>query len=115
MQYVFSSIVFCGFCESVYIRRNLNSGTQYEKRVWSCGNAVKKGKKECPDCISRIEERELEQAFVEAFSLMCSDNKELITEFIQNLEASLNKNSYTKELTKVAIYFPKNNNPPNHN
>ena len=101
-QYAFSSMVFCAFCESVYSRRNLHSKTEYEKRVWSCANAVKKGKKECPDSISRIEERELEQAFVEAFRLMCSDNKEIITEFLQRVETSLNESNYTKELAKVS-------------
>ena len=100
-QYPFSSMIYCGFCESVYSRRNLYSGTDYEKRVWSCADAVKKGKKTCPDSISKIDEKDLEQAFVEAFRLMCSDNKDIITEFLQRVETSLNKNSYTKELAKV--------------
>ena len=100
-QYAFSSMVFCAFCESVYSRRNLYSGTDYEKRVWSCANAVKKGRKECPDSISKIDERELEQAFIEAFRLMCSGNKEIITEFLQRVETSLNESSYAKELAKV--------------
>jgi hypothetical protein len=43
----------------------------------------------------------LEQVFVEAFRLMCSDNKDIITEFLQRVETSLNENSYTKELAKV--------------
>jgi len=100
-QYPFSSMIYCGFCGSVYSRRNLYSGTDYEKRVWSCADSVKRGKKVCPDSISRIEEKELEQAFVEAFRLMCSDNKDIITEFLQRVETSLNENSYTKELAKV--------------
>jgi len=100
-QYPFSSIIYCAFCESVYSRRNLYSGTEYEKRVWSCANAIKRGKKVCPDSISRIDEKELEQTFVEAFRLMCSDNKEIITEFLQYVELSLNENNYTKELAKV--------------
>ena len=100
-QYAFSSMLYCGFCGSVYSRRNLYSGTDYEKRVWSCADAVKKGKKSCPDSISKIDEGELEQAFVEAFRLMCSDNKDIITEFLQRIETSLNESSYTKELAKV--------------
>jgi len=100
-QYAFSSMIYCAFCESVYSRRNLYSGTDYEKRVWSCADAVKKGKKVCPYSISKIDESELEQAFVEAFRLMCSDNKDIITEFLQRVESSLNENSYTKELAKV--------------
>jgi len=100
-QYAFSSMIYCAFCESVYSRRNLYSGTEYEKRVWSCADAVKKGKKVCPDSISKIDEKELEQAFVHAFRLMCSDNKDIITEFLQRVESSLNESSYTKELTKV--------------
>ncbi|MDR2571938.1 MAG: recombinase family protein [Oscillospiraceae bacterium] len=100
-QYPFSSMIYCAFCESVYSRRNLYSGTDYEKRVWSCADAVKRGRKVCPDSISKIDEKELEQAFVEAFRLMCSDNKDIITEFLQRVESSLNENSYTKELAKV--------------
>ena len=100
-QYPFSSMIFCAFCESVYSRRNLYSGTDYEKRVWSCANAVKNGKKECPDSISKIDEKELERAFVEAFRLMCSDNKDIITEFLHRVETSLNENSYAKELAKI--------------
>jgi len=100
-QYAFSSMIYCGFCDSVYSRRNLYSGTDYEKRVWSCADAVKKGKKVCPDSISKIDESELEKAFVEAFRLMCSDNKDIIKEFLQRIETSLNEHSYTKELAKV--------------
>ena len=97
-HYPFSSMIYCAFCESVYSRRTLYSGTDYKKRGWSCANAVKNGKKECPDSISKVDERELEQAFVEAFRLMCSDSKDIITEFLQRVETSLNENSYTKEL-----------------
>jgi len=100
-QYPFSSMIYCGFCGSVYSRRNLHSGTDYEKRVWSCADSVKKGRKVCPDSISRIEEKDLEQAFAHAFSLMCSDSEDIITEFLQRIETSLNENSYTKELAKV--------------
>jgi DNA invertase Pin-like site-specific DNA recombinase len=100
-QYPFSSMIYCGFCGSVYSRRNLYSGTDYEKRVWSCADSVKRGKKVCPDSISRIDEVDLEQVFVEAFRLMCSDNKDIITEFLHRVETSLNENSYTKELAKV--------------
>jgi len=100
-QYAFSSMIYCAFCGSVYSRRNLYSGKEYEKRVWSCADAVKRGKKICPDSMSKIDEKELEQAFVHAFRLMCSDNKSIISEFLQRVETSLNEHSYTRELAKV--------------
>ena len=99
-QYPFSSKIYCAFCGSVFSRRNWYAGTEREKRVWACAVSVKEGKKECPDSTSIIEQ-ELEQAFVEAFRLMCSDNKDIISEFIQRVESTLNENSYTKELVKA--------------
>ena len=45
MKYPFSSKLYCGFCGTVLVRRNLYPNTNYSKRVWHCMKYVKNGKK----------------------------------------------------------------------
>jgi len=99
-KYTFSSMIHCVFCGAVYTRRNWYAGTTHEKRVWQCVVQTKSGKENCPDS-KGIPELEIEQAFVEAFRLMCSGHHDIIAEFVQRVESTLNEGSYTRELAKV--------------
>lgn len=99
-KYTFSSILFCGFCNKSLTRRNWHSGTTHEKRVWQCVTATKKGKMYCPDS-KGIDEDVIEQAFVEAFNTMYRNNKEIIEEFINNIEKTLNATNTAKELKQI--------------
>lgn len=105
-KYAFSSMIKCKFCESSFTRRTWHSG----KIVWSCITATKKGRKNCPDSKS-LDEKELEDAFVDAFNLMVSKNKHVTEEFLKNVENTLSSTNTAKELKKVEkeIYKIENN------
>lgn len=95
-KYAFSSMIYCGFCNSLYTRRNWNAGTPNAKRVWQCCTSVKKGKEFC--CHSKgIAEEIIEQCFIEAYRLLFNNNKEIIETFIQRLESTF------KEIGKDGI------------
>ncbi len=48
-KYAFSCMLECGFCGGTLTRRSWHSGSQYNKVIWQCVTATKKGKKFCPD------------------------------------------------------------------
>ncbi len=100
-KYTFSCMLKCGFCGSNLSRCNWHSGTPHQKRV--TGNVVvgtKKGKKYCPES-KGIDEAIIEGAFVQSYRLMCGDNKEVLSEFLNRMEASLQNNSSEKQLNKI--------------
>ena len=99
-KYTFSCMIKCGFCGSNLSRRNWHSGTPHQKRNWQCVVATKKGKKNCPDS-KGIEEKIIEDAFVKSYQLMCGDNKEVLSEFLNRMEASLSDKNSEKQLNKV--------------
>ncbi len=99
-KYAFSSIIKCGFCGGTAIRRTWHSRKDHEKFVWACMTSVKEGKKYCPDS-KAIDEKEIEQAFIDSFNMLCSKNRDVIEEFLSEMEESLGKLDVTKELKKV--------------
>lgn len=100
-KYTFSCMLKCGFCGSNLSRRSLHSGTTHQKWAWHCVVATKKGKKNCPECKS-VDEVIIEDAFVKSYQLMCGgENKEVLSEFLNRMEASLKDNSAEKQLTKT--------------
>ena len=44
-KYAFSCMLECGFCGGTLTRRSWHSGSQYNKIIWQCVTATKKGKK----------------------------------------------------------------------
>lgn len=62
-KYAFSCMLECGFCGGTLTRRSWHSGSQYNKTIWQCVTATKKGKKFCPDS-KGIAEETIEQAFI---------------------------------------------------
>lgn len=101
-KYAFSSMIHCGCCDKFYIRRNWNSGTKNSKRVWQCSTLVKKGKEFCSQS-KGIPEEIIEQCFLEAYKLLVDNNKEIIENFISNMENTLNeigKNSILEKIDK---------------
>ena len=84
-KYAFSSRLFCGYCGSVFTRRNWASGSKNEKRVWQCMASVKEGMKACSKC-KGMREEVLKKCFVDAYELLCSNNNEVINNFIQKIK-----------------------------
>ena len=79
-KYPFSSKIFCGFCGSVYVRRNLYSSIPYSKRVWQCMEYVKSGKTNCIES-KVLREEIIEICFAEAYQILCKNNKDVIKKF----------------------------------
>ena len=99
-KYSLSCMIKCGFCGGSLTRRCWHSGTQYSKAVWQCVTVTKGGRKFCPDS-KGIEEWQIEQAFVESYQMLCTDNKSIIDEFMARVEQSLSENSVLKEIEQL--------------
>lgn len=99
-KYAFSSMIQCGFCNTNFSRRTWHANSKHEKITWSCIKAIKQGKKNCPHSKS-LSEKELEEAFVDAFNILVSKNKGITEEFMENVENTLSNTSTAKELRKI--------------
>lgn len=99
-KYAFSCMLECGFCGGTLTRRSWHSGSQYNKVIWQCVTATKKGKKFCPDS-KGIAEETIEQAFIESYRLLCQNNKDVLDEFIARTEETLSGNNASKQLSKI--------------
>ena len=99
-KYAFSCLLECGFCGGTLTRRSWHSGSQYNKIIWQCVTATKKGKKFCPDS-KGIAEEIIEQAFIESYRLLCQNNKDVLDEFISRTEEALSAGNAGKQLAKA--------------
>lgn len=99
-QFAFSSKIECGFCGGTATRRRWHSNTSHEKTIWHCVVSTKKGKKYCPDS-KGIDEKIIENAFLEAFNMFCLQNKEIVEEFMETVENTINATNSIKELKKL--------------
>lgn len=99
-QYAFSCMLECGFCGSNLSRRSWHSNSQNQKTVWQCVTGTKKGKKHCPDS-KGIPEKVIEEAFIESYRLLCSNNKDVLDEFIQRVEQTLSESSVERSISKI--------------
>lgn len=98
--YPFSSKLECSFCGHGLSRRSWHSNTKNQKTVWQCITATKKGKKYCPDS-KGIAESVIEDAFVESYKIITSDNKEILDEFLKRIEKNLSSDQFEKKLIKI--------------
>lgn len=99
-QYTFSSMIECGFCGGGITRRRWNSGTTHQKNIWYCVTAVKKGKKNCPEC-KGVEESIIENAFVKAFNILCKEQGDIVDSFLKSVEDGLHGKENKKQLNKL--------------
>ena len=111
-KYPFSSRIYCGFCGTVLTRRNWNSGTKNAAPVWHCMNFVKKGKTECPKC-KAIKEKIIENCFVEAYKILCSDKADIVEKFINRMNSIITENSSDKLIENIAVEKRKLNSKMN--
>ena len=81
-------------------RRNWHSSSAYTKTIWQCVTATKQGKKYCPHC-KGIPEEVIEKAFVKSYQLLCSDQQQVVEEFLQKVEGVLNEDTSLKRLPKI--------------
>jgi DNA invertase Pin-like site-specific DNA recombinase len=100
-KYAFSSMMKCGFCGSTFSRRSWHGGSQYKKVVWTCVTSTKKGRKYCEHSKS-IKEADLEQAFLDAFNMMCKNHKGVVVEFLKTIEESISSDSIAKKAKNIS-------------
>ncbi len=109
-QFAFSSMLECGFCGTSLTRRSWHSGSKYRKTIWHCHNFVKNGKKFCPDA-KGIPEQVIEEAFIESYRQLTSNNKQVMTEFLRRMEAEVgdgaNQNNFDKAVRDEKLYKEK--------
>lgn len=99
-KYAFSCMIKCGFCGGTLTRRNWHSSSAYTKTIWQCVTATKNGKKHCPYC-KGIPEEVIENAFVKSYQLLCSDQHEVVNEFLQKVEDVLEDDACKKRAPKI--------------
>lgn len=80
--------------------RHQNSGKNYSKSIWHCVLATKDGKKNCHHS-KGLEKAIVEEAFVDAFNLIKSNEKALLEGFFSKIEESLNEHNVVKKLEKI--------------
>lgn len=102
LKYAFSSMMKCAYCGGNITRRRWHSGSDKQKDVWFCTTAIRKGKKSCPEC-KAVEEKIIENAFVKAFNILCTDNKTIVEEFLENIEKELQSRDNKKLLNKIDV------------
>lgn len=99
-QYAFSSMLECGFCGSNLSRRRWHSNSRYQTTIWQCIKSTKDGKRFCPDC-KGIPEQAIEKAFIESYRMLSTDNKDILEEFLQRIEKTLNDSTAEIQLKKI--------------
>ena len=99
-QYAFSCMLECGYCGSNLSRRSWHSNSTHQKTIWQCVVGTKRGKKYCQHS-KGIPEATIEKAFLEAYNIMTSDNKDVLNEFIKRIEDTLGDRSKEKALNKI--------------
>ena len=99
-QFAFSSMLECGFCGCKLSRRSWHSETKYHKTIWHCTTSTKKGKHLCPDS-KGIPEYIIEKAFIESYRLLCTDNMDVMKEFLKRVENTLGDDTVQKNYEKA--------------
>jgi hypothetical protein len=89
----------CGFCGANLSRRSWHSNSRYRKTIWQCVKSTKGGKRYCPDS-KGIPEQVIEEAFIASYKMLCSDNKDVLEEFITRVEKTLSEDSARDKLMK---------------
>ena len=99
-KYPFSSKLYCGYCGSLFTRRNWNANRKCEKPVWQCIKRAKQGKEECPHC-KAIAEDILEDCFVQGYRILCNNNKKVVETFLEKIENILKENTAETIVNKL--------------
>jgi len=99
-KHAFSSLCKCSFCGGTLIRRKWHSGTNHEKYTWQCGTSIKNGRKACAHS-KAIDEKMLKAAFVQGYNRLSLNNRDMISEFLDNIECALDVPKYQNELSII--------------
>ena len=106
-EYVFSGMIECAFCHSIFTRRISHSHTPYEKIQWGCMKKTLSGKESCPHS-KAVDEDAIKKAFVESYSIICRNNEKVVDElmgyvqeFFESHDLAAKVANLQKELEKM--------------
>ena len=89
-KYAFSSLLECGYCMAYCSRRSWHASSKYQKNVWQCMSATKKGKKYCPHS-KAISEELIEEVFLESLRQFSHSKSNAIKKFLTLVSEELTK------------------------
>jgi Site-specific recombinases, DNA invertase Pin homologs len=89
--YTFSTMLECGFCHSVLVRRRWCGGANGPIPIWQCVRYSKKGKENCPYS-KAIPEHVIQEAFVDVYNAVVSGNSVVVDEFLSASQETIGKN-----------------------
>lgn len=99
-MYPFSSRLECGFCGTVLSRRSWHSSSEYKKIIWHCTTSIKRGKKYCIHS-KGIEEKAIENAFLQSYQQLFYENHNLTEDFLEIIKEELTDDTLKVELNKI--------------
>lgn len=99
-KYAFSSMCVCGFCGSKLSRRTFHCNSKYTKTMWYCMRASKKGKEECPNC-KAIEEKMIEEAFLESYKLLADHFDDVLDSVLETVKEVASDDKSAKRLAQI--------------
>ncbi|MBQ1913869.1 MAG: recombinase zinc beta ribbon domain-containing protein, partial [Selenomonadaceae bacterium] len=106
-EYVFSGMIECAFCHSIFTRRISHSHTPYEKIQWGCMKKTLSGKESYPHS-KAVDEDAIKKAFVESYSIICRNNEKVVDElmgyvqeFFESHDLAAKVTNLQKELEKM--------------
>lgn len=105
-KHAFSSLCKCSYCGGTLIRRKWHSGTNHEKFTWQCGTSIRNGRKACAHS-KAIDENIFKKAFVQGYNRLSTNNRDMISEFLDNVEKALDVPKCQEELSKIKCEISK--------
>jgi len=101
-KFTFSNRLRCGFCGEVLTRRSLYSNKKQTNPAWLCMQSAKYGKQYCEES-KIIREDIIENAFIDAYQLLCNNNKLAVENFLKNMEKNLKENNPKDNISTLEI------------
>ena len=99
-QFIFSSMLECGYCGHKLSRRTRHQTTTTKKPVWQCMNAIKNGISSCPNC-KAIDEAIIENAFLDAFRLLADNFDDVLDSVLSTIEDVLKDDTELKRVKQL--------------
>ena len=98
---LFSDRLVCGCCGGTFGSKIWHSNDPYRKVIWRCNRKYDRKENICPN--RHLEEKELQEAFVQAVNQLISGKEEILNAAEEFLAALLDASGLEKKLTELAV------------
>ena len=98
---LFSDRLVCGCCGGTFGSKIWHSNDPYRKVIWRCNRKYARKENICPN--RHLEEKELQEAFVQAVNQLISGKEEILNAAEKFLAALLDASGLEKKLTELAV------------